>query len=264
MQNAKSLSPISVSFHRAWYLFHRHFLKILFAIALPLAVGLALLWTAFGVTWFEVKQTVSYEQLVDIFTLSSPTAYMLLLAVLAGFVVQVFGLIAGPLVMIEHDTIKIKDIFPRAFNYFFRYLRLIFLVAGAVTVLFLISYLLITIITIIAGMMSFNYIEPTLNVLSAIIPNLALLILIVFFIFAPFILIQTEERAYQSLVMSSVLVKNNFWSLALRLLVVMTCVFVIGVGLSFIPLVGFALSALVSSCIMIVYTYVLYEDVTKG
>ncbi|EKD76740.1 MAG: hypothetical protein ACD_43C00008G0004 [uncultured bacterium] len=264
MKNTKPLSPISSSFHRAWFLFEHYFPKILFAIAIPIIIGSVLLWTAFGVTLMEIKQTASYEQLLSIFSLSSPTAYMLLLAAVAGFIVQIIGLIAGPLVMIEHETIKIKDIFPRAFTYFFRYLRFIILVAGAVTVLFLISYLLITIISVIAGMISFNYIEPTLNVLSAIIPNLALLGIVIFFIFSPFMLIQSNQGAYQAIVLSTVYVKNNFWGLVLRLIIVMMCVFVVSVALSFIPYIGVPLSALVSSCLMTVYTYVLYEDVMRG
>lgn len=263
MNTAKNLSPISTSFHRTWELFHRHFLKILFAIAVPIAVGLTLLWLALGVTWFEVKQTTTYEQLVSIFTFSSPTAYMLFLAILASFIVQILGLIAGPLVMIEHDKITLKEIFPRAFNYFFRYLRLVLLVAGAVIILYVIAYLLITTITVLFGLMSMNYIDPALNVLTALVPNIGLLIMIIFFIFAPFILIQSEEGAYEALVMSITLVKGNFWNLTLRLFIVMACVFIIGVALSFIPYFGFALSTLVSSCIMIVYTYVLYEDITS-
>lgn len=262
MHSVKNLSPISTSFHRTWELFHRYFLKILFAIAVPIAVGLTLLWVALGVTWFEVKQTTTYEQLVSIFTLSSPTAYMLLLTLVAGFIVQILGLIAGPLVMIERDKIKLTEIFPRAFNYFFRYLRLVLLVAAAVIILYVIAYLLITIIAVLFGLMNIGYIDPALNILTAVVPNIGLLIMMIGFIFAPYLLIQVKEGAYQALVMSVVLVKGNFWSLAVRLLIVMTCLFIIGVALSFIPYFGFALSTLVSSCIMIVYTYVLYEDIT--
>jgi hypothetical protein len=212
----------------------------------------------------EVQQTTSFEQLANVFSFSSPTAYMLMLAALAGFVVQILALIAGPLVMIERDTITIKKIFPRTMEYFFRYVRLIVLLACAITILFLISYLLITIITVIAGMVSLNYIDPTLSVLAAVIPNVALFVMAVFFVFAPFILLQDQSSAYQALVLSAVLVRPHFWMIMLRLVLVLTCVFVIGVALSFIPYIGLPLSGLVGSCLMTVYTYVLYEDVTKG
>lgn len=263
MKNSKPLSPISTTFQRSWYFFEHHFLNILFAIALPVIVGLALLWTAFGVTLAEIQQTGSIDQLLAIFSLSSPTAYMLLVVAVAGFIIQIIGLIAGPLVMVE-PNISWKEIFPKSFSYFFSYLRLTFIVMGAVIMLYLICYLLITIITIIAGMINIDFIAPTLDVLSAIVPNLALVMAAVFFIFAPFVLVQIKTGAYQALVMSAVLVKNNFWGIVVRLVVVLMCVFVIGVALSFIPYVGFALSALVSSIVMTIYTFVLYEDVTKA
>lgn len=253
---------LTASFHRAAYFFEHNFPQIIFAIAFPTVVSLLIFWTGIGVTVAQLNQISTFQELTALFSWGSPTTYMLFMMGLVLFGLNIIGLIAGPLVMVNHERMKVTEILPKSISYFFAYLRLSILVVLALLALYIVVYLLIIIISTIVGFIDFNYLEPTFNTLAAILPNAAIILMALLFMFAPFALIQHNQGAYHALATSVVLVRLNFWHIVLRLSVVISMILLISFLLLFIPYVGYGLSFFMSGVVMTVYNYVLYEDVT--
>ena len=92
-----------------------------------------------------------------------------------------------------------------------------------------------------------------------IIPGI---ILAFFLIFAPFILILEKKSITESIVESFRLVKNNFWEVLLRHLVIYFAFIVVVVISNFIPLASIAVNFL-SSIFMVIYMYLLYKSIRE-
>lgn len=254
--------PLSHSFHRSFYFFEHYFPQLLFAVALPTIISLIIFWTGVGVTLIQLNTITSIDELAQLFSWGSPTTYMFFMMAIVLFCLNILGLIAAPLVMVEHERIRISEIVPRTLPYFFAYLRLGVLVVLTMAVLYVISYLLITIISSVAGFIDVNYLDSTFSILAKIIPNVAIVLMAIFFMFSPYVLVQQNKGAYHALMTSARLVRLHWWPIILRLAIVLSCVFMLGFLLLFIPFIGYGLSLFVSALIMIVYNYVLYEAVT--
>lgn len=257
-----SFHPLSQSFHRAAFFLSEYFPQILFAVALPTLISLIIFWTGFGVTLAEITHVTNFAQLTQLFSWASPTTYMLIMMGLILFALDIIGLIAGPLVLIQHGRITLSQILPKTLTYFFAYLRLGILVALAMILLYVILYLVITILTIIIGLINYSYLEPTFTTLAGVLPNVGIVVMAIFFMFAPFALIQYNQGAYQALAASAGLVRAHFWPIVLRLALVISCVVLIDFLLLFIPYVGYGLSFFFSTLVITTYNYVLFEDVT--
>ncbi len=257
-----SLHSFSALAQRCAYFFEHYFPQIIFAVAFPTIVSLIVFWTGLGVTLAQLNAVTSVEELASLFSWSSPTTYMILLMAVVLFCLNIIGLIAGPLVLIEHKKIRLPEILPRSLEYFFSYIALAILVVGALVIVYVVAYLLVTIISSIAGLIQPDWLDPTFNLLATILPTAGLIVIALFFMLAPFALIDQKRGAYQALLSSVTLVRLNFWPIVLREAIMISCVLIIGFLLLFIPYLGYALSVFASTLIMTVVNYVIYEDVT--
>ena len=108
-----------------------------------------------------------------------------------------------------------------------------------------------------------------LYLLTALIVMVGFMFLIIpgivigfFLIFAPFILILEKKSITESIVESFRLVKNNFWEVLLRHLVIYFSFIAVVVISNFIPLANMAVNFL-GSIIMVIYMYLLYKNIRK-
>lgn len=83
-----------------------------------------------------------------------------------------------------------------------------------------------------------------------------------FLVFAPFVLILEKKGVMDSMAESFKLVKDNFWEIFVRLLLIYLSFMVIAIFSNFIPLANIAVNFL-SSIFMAIYLYLLYDNVKR-
>lgn len=237
----------------------KHFMALLLAHLLPLLLSSAVVWLTVGTVISQMKAAQSFDEVLTLFSSTSPVTYTMIITAVIVLCISIMGWIAGPLITIEQDKLKLVDIFPRAAKYFWSYFALSLIVLTGAAVLMLAVFLIITIIITLIGFIDTNLIATWDNYLVTILPDVALLGYLITLMFAPYFLIEQKLTAWQAVQQSVQLVLHHFGQVILRFLLVAAIIILISFVLQFIPIVGGALAYLVGSIILTVYNYYLYH-----
>lgn len=258
-----SMMPLSQLLHDTAAFLSDYFLELLFATALPLIISYILVWTALGKFINDFNLTQSWEQLVQLFSLANPSSIFAIAVVLVVGVVNILGLIAGPLVAVHHKSITVRTIFPQTLPYFGPYLVLSIITGLASSIILLASHIVIAIIITAVGMYQSDWIAPVQNSLVTILPAVGLLGLALLLTFAPFVLIDQQRGAWHAFTASIELVLHHFWAVVIRLGLIGVSVYMMGFVLKFIPLLGYPLALLLGTIILTAYNYILYQHLVE-
>ncbi|MBI4407404.1 MAG: hypothetical protein HY565_02805 [Candidatus Kerfeldbacteria bacterium] len=250
-------------FHNTASFIVKHFLILLVANAVPLFLSYAVVWLTVGAVVSQLQSISTVPELTALFSASSPVTYTLVMTAVLVLAINIMGWVAGPLVTIEQDKIKLLELFPKAAKYFWSYFVLAIMVIAAAVVLEVAVFLIITIIITLVGFIDTAMIATWENYLVSIIPDIALIILMVSLMFAPYFLIDQKLTAWQATQRSVSLVWHHFGTVMVRFLLLAMIIIVISFVLQFIPFFGGALAYLVGSILLTVYNYYLYKGLTS-
>lgn len=237
----------------------KHLPALLFATGLPVLVSYAVVWLTIGATFTQIKNTSSFEDLLGLFSFSSPLTYTILLTGLVVLAINILGWAAGPLITIQPDQAKVSNVFQKAAKFFWSYFTLALIVIVATVLLELGIFLLITIIMTLIGFVNPDAIFNVETYLITTLPDIALLLFVMGLMFAPYFLIEEKLSAWQAILKSLALVKKHFVTTLVRFLFIAAIILILSFVLAFIPVVGGGLAYLVGSIVLTVYNYHLYK-----
>ncbi|EKD76524.1 MAG: hypothetical protein ACD_43C00073G0002 [uncultured bacterium] len=240
----------------------KHFVALLFANVIPLLLSYTIVWLTVGAVVSQINAANSFEEVLAIFSGTSPVTYTMVITGVLVLGISIMGWIAGPLITLEQDKLKLVEIFPRAARYFWSYFLLSIIVIAGAVMLLLAVFLIITIIITLVGFIDKTLIATWDAYLVSILPDVSLILYMVALMFAPYFLIAQKLTAWQAVQRSVKLALSSFGHVLLRFLLLAAVIILISFVLQFIPIFGGALAYLVSSILLTVYNYYLYKGLT--
>ena len=240
----------------------KHFVSLVFASVIPLLLSYAVVWLTIGAVVNQINAAQSFEEVLAIFSSTSPVTYTIVITGVIALAINIKGWIAGPLITIEQDKIKLVEIFPRAARYFWSYFVLAIMIIVGAVVIELAIFLVITIVITVIGLFDTNLIATWENYLVGILPDVGLIVLMVTLMFAPYFLIGQKLTAWQAVQRSIRLTMRNFWYVLIRFLLIAVIIILFSFVLQFIPIFGGALAYVVGSILLTVYNYYLWRSIS--
>lgn len=241
----------------------KHFVLLMLATGLPLLISYGVVWLTIGATFNRIQQAGTFDELVTLFSPSSTLAYTLILVAVLVLAINLIGWIAGPLITIEQSNITWKNLLTRSMKFFWPYFALALIALFAVVVIELGIFLIITIILTAVGFVNRDVILITENYLVILLPDIALFLLVMGLMFAPYFLIAEKLSAWQAVVKSITLVKRHFITTLVRFLLIAILIIMLSFVVGFIPVVGGGLAYLIGGMMLTVYNYYLYKGLTN-
>ncbi len=242
-------------------LLEKHFLELLFAIAVPMVISYIFFWTSLGLFVNDINTVTSYDDFIQLFKLGNRTFVFALVAIITVLFVDILAFIAAPLVLVKHKTITISTIFPSAIKYLGQYVWMIIIMGTIYLLLTILTYIAIFVAILVIGLFDISLVNTWAEALSNVMPTIIIALLTLFFMFSPYMLLNKDTNAWQAITGSIGLVKKHFWGLLIREAILLINLFVISFIIQFVPIVGYPLAALISSILVITYNYVLYNDI---
>lgn len=237
-------------------IFSEHFLKFLFVTAIPLIISYAFVWSTAGSLIFSLKTLADPK---TVFSASSGFFYFAIIAFLIIGITQIWGAIALLVAVIFHKEFKLGEIFYRSLRFFWSFILLSLITLVVVAVFMFLGYLVLFFITVLIGLLNNDLLLTIFNNLN-FIPTIAVFLASTFLIFAPYFLIEDKLSAWSAFRKSFRLVRNYFWPVIVRLLIVYAVVYTIMFLITLIPYVGQAIAILLSIPLLAIYTYVIYKN----
>lgn len=262
-KNHQSMLSISDLLHKTFQLLETHFLEFLFAIGAPAIIAYIALWIGSGVFISDFNNVQTFSDLAGLFSFEQRTLGIALLSLLIVGFANILGLIAAPLVAIEHETITIKKIVPRTLKYFGTYLVYLILFGIALLLAIILAHLVLFIIDVIVALFSVSLLDAINIHLETWLTNGALFLTSFFLSFAVFFIIDKQMGAWQSIKHSVQMVADHFWAVLIRLGLGAICIAVISFILQYIPIVGTFITFIVGILILVPYQYFIYKDLTE-
>ena len=255
-----SLIRIDHLLQRCWTIYtnkYKHFLVIpIIMMAIFAAVG-------YLISFFISRTSQALTENETIFTaIINPrgaTVYVIFLAIIIAVIVQAVGIIALIFSATKNNAkLSIGDSIRQAFDNFWKFIgisALVILINIIVTILAYIPAILLGIIVYFIYPSQFSIIFTALS----IIPALASLIYVFWFIFAYFEMIN-NKGVVKALINSKQLIKGRWWKVFWRILIMYIIVLLVGLIFRFIPYFGTIITFLVFIPLNIIYMFVLHED----
>jgi hypothetical protein len=256
--------PFSTLLRNALLLFEEKIMLFVAVTAIPLFVSYAIYWLLLNKIINTLATVHSVEQLQAMFSLNSSTTYLSSAAFLVIALINIFGLIANPIVASYNKHITWKTIIPESAKFFFSYIGLTILISLSLFGILIVSYLVCTIIASIFGYINHSYLNTVFFLLIPLVPNVLVLFSGIFFVFAPFALVTNQAGAWAALLTSWRLVKQHFFGIVIRLGLILIILILLTTLLQFIPLVGWSLAILISNITLTVFNYTLYLHLTTN
>ena len=261
-KNHHSMLSFSDLIQKTFHLIEKHFLEFLFAVAVPIFIAYVMLWVGSSVFVTDFNSVQNFSDLAALFSFENRTLGIVILSlVITGFA-NIIGLIAVPLVAIEHETITMKKIFPRTLRYFGSYVVMLILIGIGLLLLLILAHLLLFIVSIVLALIDINLLNTWSADIELWITNISLGLGILFITFAPFYLIEKKSGAWQALKHSVLLVGNHFWGILIRAALGLVGIVLIVFVLQFIPIIGGPLGIIVGALLLTPYHYIMYKDVS--
>lgn len=258
------MMSFSKTLHETAALLEEHFLELLFAVALPLIVFFTFFWAVMGMVIVEINATTSYQELLNVFNLENSTIVFAGLAFLLIAFVNILGFVAAPLVAVQHKTITVRKIFPTAMKYFWPAVLMVVMMSIIYFLVIVVSFMFVTVLLTIIAMVNLDAVATAQILLSNTIPTISILLTTLLFTFAPYILVDKNQGAWQAVSTSIELVRKHFWSLLLRIGIMVIVLSVVVFILQFIPVIGSPLAAILGAIILTAYNYILYREISQS
>jgi hypothetical protein len=225
----------------------------------------------YAIYWFLLNKIIStfiatnsIAQLQTMFALNSANTYLIIAAILVIIVINIFGLIANPIVASYNKHITWKTIIPESAKFFFSYIGLTLLISLTLFGILVLSYFICTLIVGIFGYINHAYFTTVFSTLIPLVPSLISLFSGIFFIFAPYALVNNQTGAWPALLTSGHLVKQNLFGVVVRLGLLLIILALLSSILQFIPLFGWSLAIMISNITLTVFNYTLYLHLTTN
>lgn len=247
---------IANTWQDTWQILTEHFFKFLFVSAVPLIIVYLFSWSTVGSFLVSIKTLSDPRQ---IFSFSSGFIYFAVVAIVIIGVIQIWSSIAILVTVANHRSVKLSEIFSKSLEFFWSFILMSMLIGLIIMIGMLISYLLVTMISIIIGLFSLGILNRY-YIISDFLPSIFTAIISVFLLFSPYFLVDAKTNAWVAIRKSFRLVKGFFWPIAIRLIIAYAMLSTISFICKFIPYVGYYLAILICIPTLAIYTFVLYKD----
>ncbi|MFH1537162.1 MAG: hypothetical protein ABID45_04185 [Patescibacteria group bacterium] len=253
------LIPISTLWHKAWEIFSEHFLKFLAVTVIPVLMFNVFQWLGLGSTVFSVNFLQNPMELLDF---SKGYIYFLIILLLVLFFIHMIGTIALFLQSGKYNEYGIIQTFKNSFSLFWPFLLMSVLIGLIELLGLMVGYLLVALFGAVLGLFGQEILNLYFSWLLAI-PFLINGIISIFVIFSPYLVIIKKMNAIKAIKESFMLVKGHFFAITFRLFTLYFAISLILIILSFIPAVGYIIGAFISLPFLIIYTFVLFKNLTE-
>lgn len=260
MEKNKHQNTISISklYHDTLETYIGHFLKFA-GISVAPQIVTVVLGLALGVTVFS--SSLHLETILALFSFGNRFALMSMVLLLLIAIVQVFGICALAVMVVHKERISFSRAIKESTVFIIRYIGfgIVFLLTGVVGSL--IAFLPLLLLSTFLGAFSQELLNDWFDYLSYLLP-MGASVLTTYVTFAGFSIIDKNHSLGRALKHSVALVKGHFWPVAIRLLLGYAVVLTLGYVFQFIPFVSQLIIWMTVSPLTVIYTYVLYNDLS--
>lgn len=248
---------ISKSYHDSVETYGRHFLKIAGVALIPHVISF-LLFTSMQAS--VVSGFARIAEVADFFSFSNINLIVSLLILFTVLVIQVLGLAALVSMIVNHERISLLSAFEHALEYFWRVLGYLVALLLVSLVALVIGFLIVTALGIVFGLFSLELLNSSFIWLDTIIPSVVTTLLANFFLFGFFSVVERNHSVGEAMRASYLMVRPRYWAVLVRVLILYALVFALAYVLQFLPQVGNLITVVVVSPFVLVYLFVLYND----
>ncbi len=253
------LISLSTLWHKWWDIFSTHFLFWVFISFIPWFLTYVAFVIVLGkfVTAFEAAS--SWQELLG---WQSSTLYFIIIGVLIIAVLQIFGTLALLVSAVNYRELNTKSIIAQTSKLFWKYLGLS-LIMGLISLLaIIIGYFVITFLGMLIGLLNLEVLTNWFNWLE-LIPLALGLFVSACLIFSPYSLIEKNNSIIKSIKHSLKLIRGHFLPVLIRLIIAYTIVLTLVVVFNLVPWVGPIAAITLSSPALVIYIYLLYNDLAS-
>lgn len=259
----KQIMPsFSESLRATFVVLEHSLLSFVVVVAVPLMLSYVLFLISLGLLLNDVQSTQTLAEFTALFSWKNPTVYFVILGLLISFLNNIIGLIGAPLVAMDNGNSNIRTIFPRTLRFVGAFLSFLLLSLVLLLIVMVISHVIIAIILLIAGLINLTWIDLIDPIVETYVPSLFLALASLFLIFVPFLIIERGGYPWKAFRTSVNLVWQNFTSIFIREIIIVTLVSLLTYLMQVIPFIGTPLAILFSTIIITSYNYVIFRSLT--
>jgi hypothetical protein len=249
---------ISQLYHDTLETYGKHILKFIGISLIPQLITVVL-GIGLGVTVFS--SALHLDTILALFSLGNRFSIMSLFLLILIAMVQIVGLCALAVMAVHRERISVLKAFQESLTYLWRYSIFGALFIGTWLLGALIAAIPLFILSTFLGAFSQDLLNNWFDYLSYLLP-LGGTILSTYFTFAGLSIIDKNHSAKDAVAHSLSLVRGHFWPIAIRLLLGYAVVLTLSYLLAFIPFVSQLMIWMTISPLTVIYTYVLYRDLS--
>lgn len=254
------LPTITSSWHEAWSIFKGRFGTFVALAILPQVLTTGAVWLLSSLVMVNIKATGSLGQALS---LTNAMVYVLVASITLLFVLQLFAAVAVILAATKRGHIGLIQAFDEARHFvwnFFLTSVLTTLLGGAAVV---VGYVVVSLLTSVLVAVHYSDTATIFSALS-ILPFVLFLLVTTRYVLAGIVVVMEKASAWAALRRSAELIGGHYWAVVLRLLVVYTIILIVVLGASFVPYLGGLIAAALSIPFGVIYTFVLFEELTAA
>jgi hypothetical protein len=252
----KPLISTKETFRRSFGIYFNHFGKIALVSVIPNAIAF-LLWQIFQAVFTIGRLNAgSFNVFVSITNVAFIVSVILFITTI---IVALYGIVAIIYTVVQHEKATVVDAFEHAFRYLWAYILQSIAVSlyGAFGIF--LGALVMLIIGIILGFLSFDLMN-SLFLWLTLIPTLLGLLFSSMVLFAQFSIIDKNHKVREAIRYSWSLTRPVWTGFISRIIVISFIIAVISLALQSLNLLGSLISILTLSPFGVIYLYVLYAD----
>lgn len=252
------LPSITASWHEAWTIFRGRFWTFVALAIFPQIFTSGAVYLLSSVILGDIKASGSLAQA---FSPGNPIVYVLIAATLLLFVLQIFAAVAVIVAATKRGHIGLMQAYDEARHSVWSFFVVGILTTVLALVAVVVGYVVIALLTAILIALHVPDTSAWFNSLT-IIPYALSLLVIARYILAGVAVVLEKKSAVEALRRSTELMRGHYWHIVLRVLLVYAVIFAVIFGAGFIPYVGGLLAAALSIPFGVIYTFVLFEELT--
>lgn len=255
----KNQNPIRVDhiFKKSWVIFKNQYQKF---IVIPIVMMVFLGLMGYLNSYTIINSIEEAGSLIGaLLSFNQPALYILTISAILTVVVQYIGLIMlVVLTQRNKGIISYANLIRRAFDNFWKYIGYGIIIALINVLIIFLAYIPTILLGIIIYFVYSNNFDLTFGILG-IIPAVATLIYIFYFVFSPFLM--TEEKGViESMRESKAIIRGQWKNIFWRILVMYIIALVLGYVLNLVPYAGVPLALIIFLPLTIIYTFVVFEN----
>lgn len=255
-ETKQNIISISKTYHDSVEVYVQFFWKLTGVALIPNIITAMCIAAMFGSVAYSAN---TLEKASDLLAFDNGYSWTALLLIICIILTQAIGVVALAYMAVHHEKCSIKTAFKHSWEYLGRFVALAFAVMGLVIFGLLFGYLILMFVGIIVGALSLDLISPVYQWLN-LIPQLISAGATTTIIFAAYSIVDLNNETRAAMKHSFSLVRNHFWGVALRVLLLYVVLQIVMYGLLFIPVIGNLIALLILTPFTVVYLYVLYKN----